>query len=72
MSNDSKDEGQESPRSVRLWRDNAIWLDGFCKQFQNFNAGLNIAIMQARGCGDYEIEQTCKRYQKRGTKYEAK
>ena len=71
MSNKTNDNTtQGSPRSLRLWRENAIWLDGFCRQFSNFNAGLNIALMQARGCGDFQIEEACKEYQKRGKRYE--
>lgn len=67
-----ENQGQDSPRSVRLWRDNAIWLDGMATMYKNFNAALNIAIMRARGCGDVEVEDACKEYQKGGRRYERK
>ena len=55
---------QESPRSVRLWAENAIWLEGMSEMYGNFNAALNIAVLKARGKGEWEIEQECAKYMK--------
>lgn len=65
MGDKNKDKEQESPRSVRLWAENELWLDGMATMYDNFNAALNIAVMKARGCGDYEIEQACQKHMRR-------
>lgn len=64
MSEKSNEEKQDSPRSVRLWEDNEAWLRGYADAMYggSFNAAINIAIWKARGKGEYEIEQECKKY----------
>ena len=63
MSNKNTDDKQVPPRSVRLWADNDAWLHGFSAMYGgNINAALNIVIWKARGKGEYEIEEECKKY----------
>ena len=63
MSKDKQQaQGQDAPLSVRLWKENAAWFDGYARMFSSRNAAFNIALMRAQGKGDFEIEQECAKH----------